>query len=185
MTRDYDSTPFDTSGESPDPHGFARHLRGSEFHWFFIQGAQAIRSNLFVPGVSALLNGIEASLRVTVAQLADQGNALELSPFRVLSNNLIKNAKELGVPIGSLAFPGETDFLAKLETQKPNRVDVAVVRQRNDICHGNVMGYVNTDLGEDFAFFTPECLRELGSLLIDLSVGWSEELGEFRRTLGY
>ena len=188
MTHDFDATscviPIGPEA-GPDPHGFVRHLRGSEFHWFFVQGAQAIRRDLYVPGVSALLNGIEASLRVTIAQLEAQGNIDELSPYRVLSNNLIKNAKDLDVPVESLAFPNETDFLAKLETQKSNRIDVEVVRQRNNICHGNIMDYINRDLGEEYAFFTPECLRDFANVLVDVSTDWAKELGDFRRTLGY
>src|SRR5258707_1225114 len=121
---------------------FVDRLCGAAIHWFFVQGLQAIRSNLYVPGVCSLLNGIEASLRVTIAQVATGSGIEELSPYRVLSNTLIKNGQELGMPVETLAFPGEMDFLAKLATEKPNRVDVEVVRQRNNLCHSNVFEYI-------------------------------------------
>ena len=68
---------------------FLDRLAAAEFHWFFHQGLQAIRSNLYVPGVSSLLNGIEASLRVTIAQITVGPEISALSPYRVLSNSLI------------------------------------------------------------------------------------------------
>ena len=39
---------------------FFEWLCAAEFHWFFVQGLDAIRNEFFVPGVSALLNGIES-----------------------------------------------------------------------------------------------------------------------------
>ena len=184
MMYDFDDT-LDSFENDPDPLKFVQHLRAPEFHWFFVQGAKAIRTGLYVPGVSALLNGIEASLRVTIAQLEAEGSVDALSPYRVLSNNLIVNAQELSVPVSGLAFPGESEFFTKLATQKPNRIDVELVRQRNNICHGNVFNYVNSDLGIDNTFFTPECLRDLSDSLIEVSKQWSEELGGFRRSIGF
>jgi hypothetical protein len=183
MIIDFDSR-FEGAPTS-DPFRFVERLHAAEFHWFFVQGIQAIRSDLYVPGVSSLLNGVEASLRVTLAQLATKTPIQELSPYRVLSNNLIKNGQDLGMPVEALAFPGEVDFLAKLGTQKPNRIDVELVRQRNNICHGDVFEYVNRELGVENYFFTPECLRNLAKTLIDVSNRWAEELGKFRQSKGY
>jgi hypothetical protein len=167
-----------------DPLRFAERLHAAEFHWFFVQGLQAIRNDLYVPGASSLMNGIEASLRVTIAQLTTTIRVVELSPYRVLSNNLITNGQNLGIPVEALAFPGETDFLAKLASQKPNRIDVEVVRQRNNICHGDVFEYINRELGVENAFFTPECLRDLAKALVEVSNKWAEELGKFRKSKG-
>lgn len=166
---------------------FFETLCAAEFHWFFVQGLDAIRNEYYVPGVSSLLNGIEASLRVTIAQVsgASAGKPLdELSPYRVLSNNLILNAQEVGMPVEALAFPGEADFLDKLKTAKPNRVDVEVVRQRNNICHGDIFEFINRDLGPENTFFTPECVRPLAFTLIEVSRVWAGELGKFRRSKG-
>lgn len=166
---------------------FFEKLCAAEFHWFFVQGLDAIRNEFYVPGVSSLLNGIEASLRVTIAQIssAPEGKPLdELSPYRVLSNNLILNAQEVGIPVKALAFPREADFLEKLKTVKPNRIDVEIVRQRNNICHGDIFEFINRDLGPENSFFTPECVRPLAFTLIEVSHVWAEELGKFRRSKG-
>lgn len=161
---------------------FFERLCAAEFHWFFIQGIDAIMNGLYVPGVSSILNGVEASLRMTLAQVAaGEEIVAEMSPYRVLSNNLILNARDLGIPISLLAFPDEADFNQKLESQKPNRVDVEIVRYRNNICHGNILEFVNRELGTENSFFTPVSLRSLAFILIDISGGWAEQLGQFRR----
>jgi len=163
---------------------YVERLGAAGMHWFYVQGLQAIRSNLYVPGVCSLLNGIEASLRITIAQVTASGGIEELSPYKVLSNTLITSGQQLGMPVESLAFPGEADFLVKLATQKPNHVDVEIVRQRNNLCHGNVFEYINRELGPGNAFFTPECLRDLAEQLLGVSDCWTRALGEFRRSKG-
>ena len=163
---------------------FAEHLKAAEMHWFFVQGVEAIERELFVPGVSSILNGIEASLRVTLTQLANGAEVEELSPYKVLSNTLINQAKDEGMPVEFLAFPNENDFLAKLATQKLNRIDVELVRQRNNICHGNIFEYINEELGEEDRFFTPECLRDTANVLIELATNWTTKLGEYRHARG-
>lgn len=174
---------FEKCGEwSRERNHFFEWLCAAEFHWFFVQGLDAIKSEFYVPGVSAILNGIEASLRVTISQVSSYQVAVqEPSPYKVLSNNLINQAKELGMPVQCLAFPNETDFEEKLQSSKPNRVDVELVRMRNNICHGNIFEFINTELGPENSFFTPECLRELSEQLLKISYNWAEELGKFRR----
>jgi hypothetical protein len=162
---------------------FFERLCAAEFHWFFVQGIDAIMNGLYVPGVSSLLNGIEASLRMTLAQVtASENPVTEMSPYRVLSNNLIVNAKDVGMPIAFLALPDEPDFDQKLNSQKPNRKDVEIVRFRNNICHGNILEFVNRDLGSENSFFTPVSLRSLAFILLDISGAWAEQLGQFRRS---
>lgn len=164
---------------------FFEKLCAAEFHWFFVQGVDAIENGFFIPGVSSLLNGIEASLRVTIAQVSCQAEVVDaLSPFRVLSNKLILNAEELGMPVNKLAFPEEADFEAKLRSEKSHRVDVEVVRQRNNICHGNVFEFVNRELGPENSFFTPESLKPLAFTLLEVAYMWAQELGAFRRSNG-
>lgn len=160
---------------------FVEHLRGAEMHWFFIQAVKAMRSELYIPACSSFLNGIEASLRITIAQLDVAEKVNELSAYKLLSNVLLVKAKELDIPVELLAFEGENDFLRKLTTKKPNRVDVEVVRVRNNICHGNVLEYVNSELGEDNKFFTPECLRDVSNNLYETSRKWVVGLGQFRQ----
>lgn len=160
-------------------------LCAAEFHWFFVQGLDAIENGFFVPGVSSLLNGIEASLRVTIAQVTSEAKAIEeLSPYKVLSNNLIQSAGQLGMPITALSFPGEDDFHDKLASEKPNRIDVELVRHRNNICHGNIFDFIDRELGPENSIFTPESLKPLAFTLLGVSEGWARELGIYRRNKG-
>eukprot|EP00919_Chromeraceae_sp_WS-2016_P001629 GHVR01003907.1.p1 GENE.GHVR01003907.1~~GHVR01003907.1.p1 ORF type:complete len:129 (-),score=3.61 GHVR01003907.1:80-466(-) len=99
---------------------FFESLCASEQHWFFVQGHDAYVQGLYVPAISSLLNGIEATLRITLHQIDSKaaGDLSELSPYRVLSNKLISQANELGLQIEYLAFNDENDFLEKLNSKK-------------------------------------------------------------------
>lgn len=166
---------------------FFESLCAAEQHWFFIQGHDAYVHNLYVPALSSLLNGIEATLRVTLHILgkAPDEDIRDISPYRVLSNTLINQAQEAGLPIKYLAFNDEKDFFDKLASSKPNRVDVRIVQLRNNICHGNVMEFVNTELGPENAFFTPECLKPVTEQVLAISADWCVMLGRFRRQKGF
>jgi hypothetical protein len=160
---------------------FAVTLMNPTFHWFFVQGLQALEQELYIPGVSALLNGIEASIRVTVAQLAEgyDGN-LSLSPFQLLSNTLLKRAGELGMPIDALAWPGEADFQAKLDT----KANVALVQLRHDVCHGNLLRFIHVMEYEKLEILTPESLRSTAAELLGISLAWARRLAVFRNENG-
>ncbi|AHF01737.1 hypothetical protein THIAE_08180 [Thiomicrospira aerophila AL3] len=162
---------------------FAERGLGAEVHWFFTQAVQALKSELYLPACTSFLNGIEASLRVTISQVENPARVEELDPIKTLSNRLLKSAQDAGLPVEYLAFPEESDFLEKLKSKKPNLVNTEVVRIRHNLCHGNILEYINADLGEDNAFFTPECCRELAHILHKVSKQWAEELGVFRRGL--
>ncbi|AXP79707.1 hypothetical protein CJ739_610 [Mariniflexile rhizosphaerae] len=167
---------------SPMRNFFFERLSAAEFHWFFVQGVDCMFNEFYVPAVSSFLNGIEASLRITIAQIQNSENDfVELTPYKVLSNNLIMDARNLGLPIEALAFPNETDFIEKLESVKPNIKMVEIVRHRNNICHGNILEFINTELGKGNSFFTPVSLRILCFELLSISGKWAEQLGEFRR----
>lgn len=154
-------------------------LRGAEMHWFFVQAVQAIDQDLYLPGVVALINGIETSLRVTMKQLQGQELMQDIDLGPTLSNSLLCRANESGLPVSILAFPQEADFKSKLQKKQPY---AEVVRVRHDLCHGNVLEFLNDDLGEDNVFFTPESLRNLSAILRNLCYEWAKELGVFRRT---
>ena len=160
---------------------FIKQGLGAEIHWFFTQATQALNSELYLPACSSFLNGIEASLRVTLAQVENPARIEELDPVKTLSNRLLKFAQEAGLPVKALAFPGENNFQERLESKKPNQVHAEIVRVRHNLCHGNILEYVNTELGEENAFFTPECCRDLAVQLHQLSKEWAKQLGEFRR----
>lgn len=156
---------------------------GAEIHWFFTQAVQALKNELYLPACTSFLNGIEASLRITMAQIETPSITTELDPFKTLSNKLVNSAKDYGLPVEALAFPCEDNFMEKLKTKRPNQVNIEVVRVRHNLCHGNILEYVNTELGEHNAFFTPECCRELAKILYAVSKEWAIQLGMFRRQL--
>lgn len=156
---------------------------GAEVHWFFTQALQALKSELYLPACTSFINGIEASIRVTLSQVEKPTRVKELDPFKTLSNRLLSNALDAGLPVEFLAFPNEHDFLQKLSTKNPNILNVEVVRVRHNLCHGNILEYVNTDLSDESAFFTPECCRELAFDLYEVSKLWAKSLGTFRRSL--
>ncbi|MHC3434185.1 hypothetical protein [Delftia lacustris] len=155
-------------------------LKAAEFHWHFSQGLQAIDKNLYVPGVLSLLAGIEASLRFTLYQLNSTEFPFEDDLGAVLSNSLLRQAKEAGLPVSTLAFPREDDFIANLAARKP---EVRIVKIRNDLAHGNIQSFVNRELGDELAFFTPECLRPLAHELKELSLCWAKDLAAFRAVM--
>lgn len=162
---------------------YAEQGLGAEVHWFFVQASQALKNELYLPACTSFLNGIEASLRVTMSQIENPIRVKYLDPVKTLSNRLLKSALGAGLPIEALAFPEEANFLDKLESKKPNQINAEVVRVRHNLCHGNITEYVNTDLGEDNAFFTPESCRELADVLHIVSKEWVVQLGIFRRQL--
>lgn len=166
---------------------FFESLCAAEQHWFFVQGHDAYVHELYIPALSSLLNGIEASLRVTLHLLDKEAgqDIRDLSPYRVLSNNLILQAHEAGMPVKYLAFNDEADFFTHLKSSKPNRVDVGIVRLRNNICHGNVMDFINTELGPENSFFSPELVKTVTEKVLAISADWCEALGHFRRKHGF
>src|ERR1700730_7288933 len=109
-------------------------LCAPEQHWFFSQGHDAYVHELYLPALSSLLNGIEASLRVTLHLLnkdIKQLDIRDLPRYPVLSNELILKAQEAGMPVQYLAFSEEKDFLENLKSKK----HVRIVGLRHDICH--------------------------------------------------
>jgi len=159
-------------------------LCAAEQHWFFLQGHDAYLERLYLPALSSLLNGIEASLRVTLHLLnkdKEHPDIWALSPYRVLSNKLILQAQEAGMPVQYLAFSEEKDFLENLKSD--NRVEI--VELRNDICHGNVTKFINTELGPEESFFVPDLLRTVTEKVLAISVDWCQALAHFRKANGF
>ena len=155
-------------------------LGNPTFHWFFTQGQDALTQEFYIPGVLSLLNGIEASLRVTVRQIApDYADKIELSNYEVLSNTLLAKAAEAGVPVDALAFPGEGAFMEKVVTKTP----VEIVRLRNNICHGNILEFIQ-EVEPGLEILTPECLRPFAANLLDVAYTWAIALAKFRHEKG-
>ncbi|OBT02932.1 hypothetical protein A9259_01065 [Vibrio cyclitrophicus] len=164
------------NGSDFDTTYYAAKIRMAECHFYFIQGAQAAHNELYLPAVVSFLNGIESTLRVIIKNLESPLTYAEPSAYKCLSNNLLLNARDVGLDVVKLAFDGESNFITRLESQKPNFEMVELVRIRNNLCHGNVFEYVN----QEFMIFTPECIRELCSQLFDISIRWSDEVERFR-----
>jgi hypothetical protein len=151
------------------------------FHWFFSQGQQALESELYIPGVSSILNGIEASLRVTMAQLEDeQLGRLSLSPYRLLSNTMLRKARDAGLPVELLALQGDQDLLTQIDT----KTNVGIVQLRHDVCHGDILRFVQRVELEEIEFLTPECLRPTAARLLDVAYNWASGLAKFRAGSG-
>ena len=162
---------------------FLYHNLGAEVHWLFTQALSALDSELYLPACTSFINGIEASLRVTMSQIKNPCIVADLDNIPTLSNSLLLVAQNNGLPIEALAFPEEKLFLDNLKSKKPNKTDVEIVRIRHNLCHGNFLEYTNTDLGEGNYFFTPECCRPLAHQLHDLCCEWTVQLGKFRKEL--
>jgi hypothetical protein len=152
-------------------------LGGAEMHWHFIQAEKAAESGLWLPAAITLLAGMENSIRVKLRQRGNGSAEDDATLPPVLGNRLLREARAFGLPVGRLAFPGESEFEANLIRNKP---DVEIVRVRNDLCHGNVFEYVDRESGGGMHFFTPECLRSLVHTLIVISRNWVEGLAQFR-----
>lgn len=48
---------------------FFERVFAAEFHWFFVQVVDYMFNEFYVPAVSSFLNGIMASLRITISQI--------------------------------------------------------------------------------------------------------------------
>ena len=96
---------------------YIKWLGAAELHWFFIQAEEALDLGLYLPATMGLVNGIEASVRFTLHKLAAQ--SLDDGLGATLSNSLIRRARDAGLPVHALAFPGESDFDAMLAHREP------------------------------------------------------------------
>jgi len=151
---------------------YIKWLAAAELHWFFIQAELALDRELYLPGTIGLINGIEASIRFTLHKL--ERGSLDDGLGATLSNPLLRHARDRGLPVDTLAFPGEQDFDAKLANRDTY---VEIVRVRHNLAHGNIVEYINQEEG----LFTPECLRDTSVRLVALSRSWARALGDYRR----
>ena len=169
---------------------FAVALMNPAFHLFFTQGQQALEAELYIPGVSSILNGFEASLRVTMAQL-DPGYAgkLRLSPsddvlskkrMSVLSNKLLSQAHDVGLPVERLSLRIDKNFLDQIKT----RNHVGIVQLRHNVCHGNILDFIQKMEFEQIEILTPECLRSTAAELLGVAYRWAFDLAQFRERRG-
>lgn len=167
---DEDELPF--MEEAKRQAFFSSLLAPSPFHWHFTQAANALKKEYYLPGISGLLNGIEASLRTTLTAIAGRELQGDLGTL-MSTNGLLREARIAGMQVELLALPGETDFLDRIAGQKKAKI----VQLRNDICHGNftVFGFEY----EGIRIFTPECLLPISHALLDVAYQWAIHLSEF------
>jgi hypothetical protein len=163
--------------QSPKHMAAFQKMNAAEFHWHFLQGIKAIDHELYIPGTISLITGIEASIRWTLFQKSNERFTLTKDPGKTLSNKLLNIANLNGLPIGLLAFPEEKNFQENL---KSNKTNVQLVALRHDLCHGNIQKFINTALGYENAFFTPECLRQTATDLTRICLNWIDGLSEYR-----
>ena len=123
--------------------------------WFFKQATEALHHELWIPACTSFLNGIETSLMVTLKSLMlkptvnDQHAApelVDLEGISVMSNALLRKAKQEGVPVELLSFPAEQDMLVKVAAGRTPEAEI--VRLRNNLCHGNILEFImSVDIG--------------------------------------
>lgn len=161
---------------------FHEHRLPSYLSYIFSQSYEALENRLILPACTGFLNGIEASLRVVIEEYSTRNLVLDLDPKILLNNRLLNDARKIGLPVELLAFPEEDDFLEKItSTSKPVKY-AEIVRLRHNFCHGNVMEFINKDLGQGYYFFTPECTLPIAFNLLEISRRWVPQLGEFRKS---
>ena len=158
-------------------HNYSFEIQGAETHWYFIEGAHAYKEELYLASLLAFFNGIESSIRATLMYI-NEGYDKDVLSGKVLSNGLLKDAQKIGLNIEILEFPNESDFHIKLLSKK---TPVELVRNRNNLCHGNVFEYFKELPDTKEKFFTPECLKELATTIKVISEKWATEIGSFRK----
>ena len=134
---------------------------------------------LYLPGVSGLLNGIEASLRTVIVEIEGRSQDGDLGSY-MSNNSLLRSAEHYGMKVDLLAFPDEAGFRDNLKTAKQ---PVKIVQLRNDICHGNFRRF--DKVSDDIRFFTPACLGETAAQLLQISFNWTRFLSDFFHQKGW
>jgi len=165
--------------ETLDKTFFMRVCAPSPYHWHFYQAYMALKSDLFLPGLTGLLNGIEVSLRTTICVLEDRD--IRGDQGKTMSNSLLRHALELGIDVTILQIDDEIEFLEKLPSNR-RKDAVNIVRLRHDVCHGNVTEFFQWV--DDTEIFTPECLGPISAKLLDISYNWVLVLAQFLQESG-
>ncbi len=156
--------------------------------WFYIQATEAMHSELWLPACTSFLNGIEASLRITLKLKSSNSSQQQLVPLAdlndmaTMSNGLLRRAHQEGLPAELLQFPYEQDMLAKITSGAPRLPYAEIVRLRHSFCHGNILEYIESmseGTLEPIRFFTPECCREQALILSAISKSWVVGLHQY------
>jgi len=158
-------------------HNFARRLNFSaEMHWFFYEARVSLEAGRFLASALCYMHGIEATVRWLHREAYPHAKP-DLEDQANFSHRLLRELQAVGYRVETLAFPGEADFLTKIQTSKPH---VELLRQRNNIAHGNAAEYFQTVPETSDRIFTPECLRDLARTLHEVSDAWTREIARRR-----
>jgi hypothetical protein len=158
-------------------HNSARRLGfAAQTHWYFAEAKGSLRDGRFLASVLCVFNGIEASVRWLHAAHFPKNEAY-LEGVPIFGHGLLRDLESLGYKVEVLAFPGETDFLSKIKSKKPQ---VELLRHRNNLAHGNVTEFFQSSPESDERIFSPECLRDLANTLEEVSNAWLREVERYR-----
>lgn len=158
--------------------------------WFFDQATRATHGELWLAACVTFLNGIENSLRVTLKLEASHAYpqsaapVVDLSDMVTLSNELLRRAHMVGMPVTLLAFPDEQDLLTKIAEGAPKRPYAEIVRVRHNLCHGNILEHIITvsdGMEEPERLFTPECMKDLALTMSAIGKRWIAGLHQYWR----
>ena len=153
-------------------------LHNAQIHWHFEQAQQAQQHGLYIPAITSYLAGVENSIRASINHLQPNRDYLSENLGTILSNRLLREAAELGLPIETLAFPNENILHVIISKNPPAQL----VSLRNNINHGNINKFMIRDFENDGSpaiFFTPECLREPAEIIEKISRNWASQLAAF------
>lgn len=146
---------------------------GAEYHWFFLDGLKAFQNGAILASLTSFICGIEASLRSTL-YLMDVDPQDNLYFSEIMNKKTLKLALEKGLPIESLAFKDENDFLKKVTIGDPTNLMLL----RNDLMHGNIYKYSELVNGE--RTFFPTNMFEVTTEIMMISKNWIRELVKFK-----
>ncbi|MEQ1345313.1 hypothetical protein [Acinetobacter seifertii] len=147
---------------------------GAEYHWHFLEGFEAFSNGTILPALLSYICGIEASLRSTLYMM--KTNPSDRLYVRELMNmDLIYEAYDKGLPISTLAFSNENNFIDSV--QKKNKI--RLINVRNDLMHGNIRSYCEK-FEEDRIFTPTHLLNDLIETII-ISRKWIAEISEFKK----
>lgn len=157
-------------------HNFAKRLGfgSAQIHWYFYEAASTYQKGNFLASSLSSVNAIESSIR-WIHRYQSAGPYTDLDTGN-LNHTLLEATRKLGYQVDVLAFPGEQDFLTRIQTNSKPYVEL--VRQRHNICHGNVMEYVQR-AQDGSEVFTLECMEPIASTLLEVCDRWTLEVERF------
>jgi hypothetical protein len=161
----------------------AQHNTGRKFSYgevkpFFDDGFNAMSNEIYLAACLCFITGIEMTLRLPLLlrqnRGIDLGHLTDGSPL--MSNGLLREAKEFGLPVELLAFPDELDFLSQIKSNEK----VKIVKLRNGICHGNLNLFVTDHIElEGVRVIDNRNIKQEANKLNDIVNRWANGFQDF------